>query len=138
MDRVSKAVGMEFGLRKCSLEKLEKGKAVRTGVLPFPEGRQIEGLNAGAVYKYLGLEQIFRPDVKRIKSGLRKTLRSRLKSIWASSLNGKFKAQATNVWALSTLRYYLAVLNWSNKDLLMMNRMVRNEMRRNKNHHKSA
>ena len=61
-----------------------------------------------------------------------------MKSIWASSLNGKFKAQATNVWALSMLRYYLAVLNWSNKDLLVMDRMVWNEMRRSKNHHKSA
>ena len=124
VDRVSKAVGIEFGLRKCSLSKLEKGKAARTSVLPLPEGRQIEGLNTGAVYKCLCLEQ--------------KVLRSWLKSIWASDLNGKFKAPATNVWALSTLRYHLVVLNWSKKDLLVMDRMVQNETRRNKNHHKST
>ena len=65
MDRVSKAVGMEFGLKKCLLEKLEKGKAVRTSVLPFPEGRQIERLNAGAVCK----NRSFDPTSNRLRVG---------------------------------------------------------------------
>ena len=61
-DRVSRAVGMELGLRKCAVAHVENGRYVSGENYLLPEKRTIERVPQGGAYKYLGIEQLFTAD----------------------------------------------------------------------------
>ena len=63
---------------------------------------------------------------------------SKLRGIWSSDLNSKYKAQATNVLAVSIFRYFFGILKWTKADLTCLDRATRRVMRKNKCHQYSA
>ena len=113
VDRISQAVGMELGLKKCGMAHVRRGKLVDGGPAALDDGREIPAVNKGNPYKYLGIEQAFEPDQMAVKARLFKEYLSRLKRIWFSDLNAKHKVQASNVWAVSVYHYYFGLLRWS-------------------------
>ena len=48
-------VGMEFGIEKCAMLVMEKGKIVKSVGIELPHGKVIESLQEGESYKYLGI-----------------------------------------------------------------------------------
>ena len=48
-------VGMEFGVEKCAMLVLEKGKIVKSVGIELPDGKVIKSLQEGESYKYLGI-----------------------------------------------------------------------------------
>ena len=55
----SEDIGMEFGIKKCAMLVMEKGKIVKSVDIEWPDGKVIKSLQEGDSYKYLGiLEQI--------------------------------------------------------------------------------
>ena len=135
---MSKAVGMELGLQKCAVANILKGRLQEGGALALSEDRTVPTASKDDPYRYLGVEQVIQPDLKAVKKKLTKKYEQRLRKIWSSDLNSKYKAQATNVWAVSIFRYYFGVLKWTKTDLTLLDRTTRRVMRKHKCHQYSA
>ena len=131
VDRVSKVVGMELGLRKCAVANILRGKLQEGGALALSDDRTVPAASKDDRYSYLGIEQVIEPDLKTVKCrgcggfGLRIS-------------TPKYKAQATNVWAVSIFRYFFGILKWTKADLIGLDRTTRCIMRKNKCHQYSA
>ena len=51
----SKDIGMEFGIEKCAMLVMEKGKIAMSVGIELPDGKVIKSLQEGQSYKYLGI-----------------------------------------------------------------------------------
>ena len=51
----SEDVGMEFGIEKCAMLVMEKGKIVKSVGIEWPNGKVIKSLQEGGSYKYFGI-----------------------------------------------------------------------------------
>ena len=51
----SKDIGIEFGIKKCAVLVIEKGKIVKSVGIELPDGKIIKSLQEGESYKYLGI-----------------------------------------------------------------------------------
>ena len=50
-----KDIGMKFGIKKCAILVIEKGKFVKSVGIELPDGKVIKSLQEGENYKYLGV-----------------------------------------------------------------------------------
>ena len=50
---LSEDIGMEFGIEKCAMLLMEKGKIVKSVGIELPNGKVIKSLQEGESYKYL-------------------------------------------------------------------------------------
>ena len=48
-------IGMEFGIEKCAMLVMEKGKIVKSDGMELSDGKVIMSLQKGESYKYLGI-----------------------------------------------------------------------------------
>ena len=46
---------MHFGIEKCAMLVMEKGKTVKSIGIEFLDGKVIKSLQEGEIYKYLGI-----------------------------------------------------------------------------------
>ena len=51
----SEDIGLEFGIEKCAMLVMEKGKIVKSVGTELPDGKVIKLLKEGQSYKYLGI-----------------------------------------------------------------------------------
>ena len=51
----SKDIGMEFGIEKCAMLVIEKGKIVKSICIELSNGKVFKSLQEGESYKYLGI-----------------------------------------------------------------------------------
>ena len=51
----SENIRMEFGIEKCAMLVMEKGKIVKSFGIELPDGKVIKSLQEGESYKYLGI-----------------------------------------------------------------------------------
>ena len=51
----SEDIGMEFGIEKCAMLVMEKGKIVKSVGIVWSDGKVIKSLREGESYKYLGI-----------------------------------------------------------------------------------
>ena len=123
VDRVSTAIGMRLGLRKCAVAHMV-GRCITSADYVLSQDRTIASLSYENVYKYLGVKQVFRPALTTIKKRVTQTYHRRLRRIWGSELNARHKVNATNVWAVSVFRYFF-FLKWSRRDLDALDRKIR-------------
>ena len=80
----SKDIGMEFGIEKCAMLVIEKGKIVKPVRIEWPDGKVIKSLQEGESYKYLGIleaerflgEEVKLKDSKKYFRKLKKVLKS--------------------------------------------------------------
>ena len=49
----SNDIGMQFGIEKCAMLVIEKGKIVKSVRIEWPDGKVIKSLQEGESYKYL-------------------------------------------------------------------------------------
>ena len=52
---LSEDIGMEFGIEKCAILVMDKGKIVKSVGIELPDGKVIKLLQEGESYKYLGI-----------------------------------------------------------------------------------
>ena len=95
VDRVSRAVGMELGLRKCAVAHIKRGKYVHGEDYLLPEERRIERVARGGTYRYLGIEQVFKSNHASVRERLTKVYAKRVNQIWSSALSAKHKVHVT-------------------------------------------
>ena len=80
----SKDIGMEFGIEKCAMLVIEKGKIVKPVRIEWPDGKVIKSLQESESYKYLGIleaerflgEEVKLKDSKKYFRKLKKVLKS--------------------------------------------------------------
>ena len=88
---------MEFGIEKCAMFVMEKGKIVKSVGIDLPNGKVIKSLQDGESYKYLGILEADKFLEEKMKLNVSKEYITRLIKVLKSKLNG------VNTWAVSLL-----------------------------------
>jgi hypothetical protein len=103
---------MEFGPDKCAKIVFKNGKLVHSQNLVVNINREIQELEQGKTYKYLGIEESDGIQHQQMNERLKKEYTRRLKMILKSELNAKNKITAIGTLAVPVLRYSFGIINW--------------------------
>ena len=120
----SEDIGMEFGLKKCGVVTLKKGKLVKFDGIHLPNQEIIKEVDENE-YTYLGILELVEIKEHEMKNKVTTESKRRLRLILNSKLNGKNKIQAINTWAVALLRYGAGIINWKVDELKKMDRTTR-------------
>lgn len=136
VEKFSRDIGMKFGLDKCKISSMKKGKWVQhEGYEAGGNQGRIEGMEEGEKYKYLGYLQAQEIDQKTAKQTFTNTYLQRIRALLRSKLSAKNMAKAINTYAVSALSYSFGIIKWTNTDLEDLNIKTRNEFRKQRAHH---
>ena len=89
----SEDIGMEFGMGKCAMLVIQKGKNVKSPGIELPDGKVIKLLHEGESYKYheiLAADRFLGEEME-------------------SKLNYGNLVQGNNAWTVTLLRYLWSV-----------------------------
>ena len=84
----SEDIGMEFGIEKCAILVMEKGKIVKSVDIELPDGKVIKSLQEGKNYNYLGILGAHKFLEEKMKLNVSKEYVRRLRKVLKSKLNG--------------------------------------------------
>ena len=110
---------MEFGIERCAMLVMEKGKTVKSVGIELPDGKVIKSLQEGESYKYLGILETDKFLEKKMKWNVLKEYIRRLRNFLKSKVSG------VNTWAVSLLRYSTAFVSWRKSQLQAIDRRTR-------------
>ena len=122
----SEDIGMEFGIERCAILVMEKGKIVKSVGIELPGGKVIKSLQEGESYKYLGILQADKFSEEKMKLIDSEEYIRRLRKVLKSKLNGGNLVRGVNTWAVSLLRYSAAFVSWRKSELQAIDRKTRN------------
>ena len=101
----SSDIGMKFGIEKCAILIIKRGKITQSEGITLPDDTNIRSLKEGEGYKYLG---VLEADVmlhRQMKVKIKKEYLRRVRKVAQTKLNGGNLIQAINTWAVSFIRY---------------------------------
>ena len=104
----SEDIGMEFGIEKCAMLVMEKGKIVKSVSIELPGGKVIKSLQEGESCRYLGILEADKSLEEKMKLIVLKEYIRRLIKVSKSKFNGGNLVCGVNTWAVSLLRYSAA------------------------------
>ena len=107
---LSTDIGMEFGIRKCAIIILKRGKIVRRQCIELPNGETMKEVEQEG-YTYLGIVELDKIKENEMKEKTIKEYKRRLRLILKSKLNGKNKITAINTWAVAIFRYGAGIID---------------------------
>ena len=116
---------MEFGIYKCAMLVMEKGKIVKSFAIELSNGKVVKSLQEGESYKYVGILEADKFLEEKMKLNVSKEYIRRLRKILKSKLNGGNLVQGVNTWAVSLLRYSAAFVSWRKSGLQAIDRKTR-------------
>ena len=108
----SEDIGMQFGIKKCGVLIMERGKVVRIDGIRLPDGQDMKDIDE-VDYTYLGILETDKIKDKEIKGNFSKEYLRCLRLILTSKLNGSNKIMAVNTWEVSAMRYAAGILKWN-------------------------
>ena len=120
-----KDIGMEFGISKCAMLEMKRGKVVDGNGIDLPSREKIKALESNDGYKYLGIIQCDATKNTEMKEMLLKEYFRRIRKILKSSLNAGNTIQAINSGAVSIIRYGAGIEDWRKAELQQMDRKTR-------------
>ena len=118
----SEDIGMQFGIEKCDMLVMEKGKIVKSVGTELPDGKVIKSSLEGESYKYLGILEADKFLEEKMKLNVSKEYIRRLK-VLKSKLNGGNLARGDNTWAVSLLRYSATFVSWRKSELQVIEKL---------------
>ena len=121
----SEDIGMEFGIEKCTMLLMEKGKIVKSFGIELPDGKVIKSLQEGESYKYLGILEADKFLEEKMKLNVSKEYIRRLRKVLKSKLNGRNLVRGVNTWAVSLLRYSVTFVSWKKRELQAIDRKTK-------------
>ena len=131
----SNDIQMEFGIKKCGILVMKRGKAKSTeGIETIPSGDTIKEIEKEG-YKYLGILEFDYVEVNDMIRNFQREYFRRARLVMRSRLNGRNKIRALKTWAISLLRYGAGILNWCKNVLDEMDRKTRKIMTINEEFH---
>ena len=120
----SEDIGMEFGLNKCGVLLMKRGKKVRFDGITLLDEQIIREIEEEG-YKFLGILGVDMMREKEMKKRFMREYKRRLKLVLKSKLNGKNKINATKTWAVSVLRYGAGIIRCTKEGMKTLDRMTR-------------
>ena len=121
----SEDIGMDFGIEKCAMLVMEKGKIVKSVGIELPDGKVIKLLQEGESYKYLGILEVDKFLEEKMKLNVLKEYIRRLRKVLKSKLNGGNLVCGVNTWAVSLIIYSAAFVSWGKSELHAIERKTR-------------
>ena len=103
---------MEFGLDKCAKITFKRGKLTHSQNLVIDINREIQELEQGKTYKYLGFEEGEGIQHKQRKERLKQEYNRRMRMILKSELIVRNRITAIGALAVLVLRYNFGIINW--------------------------
>ena len=86
---------MEFGISKCTVVSLQKGRKRRWEGIQLPNGEEI-GEAGAAGYKYLGILELNKIMCDQMKRKVKEVYQKRVKLLMKTHINGKNLFKALN------------------------------------------
>ena len=123
----SKDIKMEFGILKCAVVSLQRGRKTRLKGIQLPNGEEISEAGTGG-YKYLGVLELDKIIFDEMKRKVKEVYQKRVKLLMKTHLNGKNLFQALNTWAISVIRYSAAFLDWTKEETKELERWTRKQL----------
>ena len=121
----SEDIGMKFGIKKCAVLTLKRGKVAESRGIQLPKDELIKSLDENEGYKYLGVLEADQIKHNEMKKNLTKEYFRRVRNILKSKLNGGNVISAINSKAVSLIRYGAGILNWTKDEVRNMDRKTR-------------
>ncbi|XP_045474919.1 uncharacterized protein LOC123680848 [Harmonia axyridis] len=118
-------IKMKFGLEKCSVVHVKRGKMAEEDDMGLIDGTSIRSLGLENTYKYLGIQQSFEIRQKRSMEIAEEEFKNRINRVLKTELNAKNKITAINMWAIPVLTYTSGILTWSATELRRLDQWVR-------------
>ena len=118
-------IRMEFGIKKCGVLVMKKGKHVRSEGIEIPSGEKIKEIDLENGYKYLGILEADGILDKYMNENFRSEYLRRLRKILKSKLNSKNTINAINSRAVSIIRYSAGIVTWRVNELQDLDRKTR-------------
>ena len=115
---------MEFGIEKCAILVMEKGKTMKSVGIELPDGKVFKSLQEGENYKYLGILEADKFLEEKMKLKISKEYIRRLRKVLKSKLNGRNLVPGFNTWAVSLIRYSAAFFSWRKSELQSIDRKL--------------
>jgi hypothetical protein len=131
-------IHMEFGLEKCAKITLKRGKLISSQNLVTDNNRDIQELEQGKTYKYLGIEESEGIQHQQMKDRLKEENNRRLRIILQPELNARNKITAIGALAVPVLRYSVGIINWRLKEIKQIDRKTRKILTMYKIHNPKA
>jgi hypothetical protein len=97
--------------------------------------REIQELEQGKTYKYLGIEESEGIQHQQMKDRLKQENNRPLRIILKSELNARNKTTAIGALAVPVLRYSFGIINWILKEIKQIDRKTRKMLTMYKMHH---
>ena len=88
-------IGMQFGIKKCGVLIMKRGKVIRTDAIRLQDGQDMKDIDESG-YTYLGILETDMMKEKEIKEKFSKECLQWLRLILKSKLNGRNKIMAVN------------------------------------------
>ena len=120
----SEDIGMVFGLKKCGLVIVIKGKLVKFDGIHLPDQEIMKEVEENR-HTYLGILELDEIKEHEMKIKVTAEYKRRLRLIWKSKFNDKNRTQAINAWTVALLRYGAGIINWKVDELKEMDRTTR-------------
>ena len=105
----SQDIDMEFGIKKCGVIIMNRGKIKSTAGIELPSGEKIKEIEEDA-YKYLRILDYDRIKEQEMKNKFKNKYFKRARLILKSKLNGRNRIMSLNTWAVSTMQYGAGIL----------------------------
>ncbi|XP_044745088.1 uncharacterized protein LOC123306951 [Coccinella septempunctata] len=123
--KFSEDIGMIFGLEKCAVVNVRRGRLAEGENVELSDGRTVPILGQEERYKYLGIQQTFGIRQQENKMETERELIRRVRRIMNTQLSAKNKMEAINIWAVPVFAYTAGILIWSKSDLEKLDRKIR-------------
>ena len=131
-------IKMEFGLSKCAVLIMKRGKVVTREGIDMPNGKMMKCIEEGSGYKYFGILEADGIKHEEMKDQVTKEYVRRLRTILKSKLNGGNIISAINSRAVSIIRYGAGIIGWTKAELQALDRKTRKMLTMYGAHHPKA
>ena len=113
----TKDISMELGNDKCAYINIERGKRVSLGKNFGINDMDLNELECGEKYKYLGQDENVGYESALNKERVTKEYYRRVRKIWMSELYSNNKTIAHNIFATPVITPTIGILDWTKEEL---------------------
>ena len=113
----TKDIGMTFGKDKCAYMYIERGRKVSLGEKLTINDMELDELENGESYKYLGQDESIGYDDVLNKEKVIKEYFRRVRRIWSSELFSNNKMIAHNIFAIPVITPTIGILDWTKEEM---------------------
>ena len=118
-----KDIGLKFGIDKCGVLVMKRGKEVECNRIELQNGEEISQIGEEGC-KHLGVLEK-RDICQEMKENIRKEYFKKLRASLKSKLSAKHVSQAINTWVVPTIRYSADIIERTKEDVKEMDQKPR-------------